>query len=127
MLSIIIMSEIFNIYDDSEDRTCSKCHKIKRVYCFRIDGRIFKTCNSCRYRSRELRRDRITSWSSIPLSSSAAEPTLNEINQLAQYTHNLFSASSSASASTEASYFGPEPDPEPEPNIRKKVRGLADM
>ena len=126
------MSEIFRIYDDSEDRACSKCHKIKRVYCFRIDGRIFKTCNSCRYRARELRRDRSPAWPAslsdlLPASasSSPSEPTLEDLQQLAQSLGSLFISSSSSSAS--ASYFVKEPEEEPEPDIRKKVRGLADM
>ena len=131
MLSIIIMSEIFRNYDNAERSNCSKCHKLKMPYSFRIDGRIFKTCNSCRHRARELRIDRlpIPNMSSVSLSSSAAaEPIPNEINELVQSISDLFiSSSSSSSACASASYFVAEPEPEPEPSLLKQVRGLALM
>ena len=92
------------LYYGSDERNCSKCHKIKGIECFETAGNLFKTCNLCRDRARML-----------------AHATTNH------YANMSSSSSSSAAASVSASYFVPEPCPEPEPDIRKKVRGLADM
>ena len=74
LLSIIIMSERYTISDETEDRKCSKCHKIKSVQNFRLMGaHTFRTCNACRFRARQLRRDRSPTWNaSVSLSSSSA-------------------------------------------------------
>ena len=91
------------LYYGSDERNCSKCHKIKGIECFETAGNLFKTCNMCRDRARTL-----------------AHATTN-------HYANMSSSSSSSAASMSASYFVPEPEAEPEPDIRKKVRGLADM
>ena len=113
----------------SEGSRCSKCHNTKDITYFSTAGHVFKTCNICRYKARQLRRDRSPTWpASVSLSSAASEPTPNEINELVQSITGLFiSSSSSSSSSVSASYFVAEPEPEPEPSLRKKVRGLADM
>ena len=123
------MSERCTIYDETDDRKCSKCHKTKTVQNFRITGHIFRTCNACRFRARQLRRER-SPTGSIHVSfhsSSASDPTPNELNSLVDSINDYYSASasssSSASASASASYFVPEPEPEPEPNFLNKSRG----
>ena len=93
------------LYYGSDERNCSKCHKIKGIECFETAGNLFKTCNLCRDRARTL-----------------AHATTNH------YANMSSSSSSSAAAeSVSTSYFVAEPEAEPEPDIRKKVRGLADM
>ena len=85
----------------------------------------------CRYRARQLRRDRSPTWGASVLlpSSSAAQPTTNELNSIVDSINDYYSSSlsSSASASASVSYVVPEPDPEPEPNFRKQVVGLSLM
>ena len=96
------MRESAMLYYGSDERNCSKCHKIKGIECFETAGNIFKTCNFCRTRARVLAHSTITRYANM-------------------------SSSSASAASVSADYFVPEPCPEPEPDIRKKVRGLADM
>ena len=115
------MSERYTIYDETEDRKCSKCHKTKTVQNFRITAHTFRTCNACRFRARQLRRER-SPTGSIHVSfhsSSASDPTPNELNSLVDSINDYYSASasSSSSASASASYFVAEPEPEPEPNF----------
>ena len=78
------------LYYGSDERNCSKCHKIKGIECFETAGNLFKTCNLCRDRARML-----------------AHSTTN---------HYANMSSSSAAASVSTSYFVAEPEPEPEPN-----------
>ena len=123
------MSESYTIYDETEDRTCSKCHRTKAVHNFRITVHIFRTCNACRFRARQLRRER-SPTGSVHVSfhsSSASDPTPNELNSIVDSINDYYSASSSASASASASYFVAEPEPEPEPNFLNKARGLGVM
>ena len=110
------MSERYTIYDETEDRTCSKCHRTKTVQNFAITEHIFRTCNACRFRVRQLRRERSPTGSIHVsfLSSSASDPTPNE------YYSTSASSSSSASASASASYVVAEPEPEPEPHFLNK-------
>ena len=112
------MSERYTIDDETEDRKCSKCHKTKSVQNFRLIVHTFRTCNACRFRARQLRRDRSPTWNA---SSSASNPTPNELNSLVDsindYYSNSASSSASASASASASYFVQEPEPEPEPDF----------
>ena len=96
------MRESAMLYYGSDERNCSKCHKIKGIECFETAGNLFKTCNLCRDRARMLAHDTTNHYATMSSSSASAE-------------------------SVSASYFVPEPEAEPEPNIRKKVRGLADM
>ena len=98
-----------------------KMPQTKDVQSFRITGHIFKTCNACRFRARQLRRER-SPTGSIHVSfhsSSASDPTPNEFNSLVDSITDYYSSSSSSSASASAStsYFVPEPEPEPEPNL----------
>ena len=89
---------------------------------FTIPDRIFKTCNACSFRARQLRRDRSPTWgASVSLSSSSgAQPTPNELNSIVDSVNDYHYSSSSSSASASVSYFVPEPEPEPEPNFRNK-------
>ena len=117
------MPERFTFYNSIDDRRCSKCHKTKEVHYFTTDNQLFRTCNVCRSRARQLRRrDRSPTWdtdeveaasASLLSSTSASDPTRNEINALVASFAGLSISSSSASAS--ASYFVPEPEPEPGP------------
>ena len=84
------MRESAMLYYGSDERNCSKCHKIKGIECFETAGNLFKTCNMCRDRARTL-----------------AHATTN---------HYANMSSSSAAASVSTSYFVAEPEPEPEPN-----------
>ena len=120
------------------DIRCSKCKRTQENQFFVQNGRVYKTCNSCRDRARVVRMDPETlarlSFSSsvmgptrhIPDSDSESEPSINPHASLvalgfsyADYNVNAALLASSAAAaavsSSSSSAYVEEPDPEPEP------------
>ena len=100
------MPERFTLQNSICDRRCSKCKKTNEVHFFTSGLLIYKTCNACRFRTRQLRRARLPDSDYDGDDVDAAFASLS-----------LYSSSSSASAASTSAgdYFVDEPEPEPEP------------
>jgi hypothetical protein len=138
------MPEYATFHNTIFDIRCSKCKRTQENQFFVQNGRVYKTCNTCRARARVVRMDPETlarlSFSSsamgparhIPDSDSESEPSVNPRAALYALgfgarrapsgfsyidTANALRLSSAAAAasSSSAEYFVEEPDPEPEP------------
>ena len=130
------MPEYATFHNTIFDIRCSKCKRTQENQFFVQRGRVFKTCNACRDRSRVGRLDPdfvasvggpgstvMGATRHIPDSDTESEPSINPHAALVALgfsyadTNNvlLLSSAAAASSSSSADYFVEEPYPEPEP------------
>ena len=99
MWPLTLMPEIATFQNSMFDRTCSKCKHTKEAHFVQSAAAIYKTCNACRFRARQLSR-------------SSGESAYDH-DHVAAASESLSSSASAYAAAVE--YFFDEPDPEPEP------------
>ena len=116
MRSNTLMPEIVTRENAADNRTCSKCKRRQYAFKFITNGRIFKTCNTCRERA-WLRTHPTSLWVDDAIRTYIPPDDSDTDNEsVIVFVSNLTSSSSAAAASSSVEYFVEEPEPEPEPD-----------
>ena len=98
------------------DRRCSKCKRMQIPECYKRHGRIFLTCNTCRFKAYQRTHPHNDIFDFHRRTIQIFSDTETDGEQESIQISNVALLSSSSSSAAAVNRDEPEPDPEPSPD-----------